>query len=78
MQERTTPKFTLTIEKVKECIAFPAGSPLHTALCTLCDLRFEIEKMKGATDEESARAAFDWLSEKALELGDHLKARRAD
>ena len=75
MQDQTNPKFTLTIEKVKECIAFPPGSPLHTTLCALCDCWFEIEKSKGATDEEAARAAFDGLKEKAFEIADRLNSK---
>lgn len=73
MQDQPTNSFTLTLKKVKECIAFQTGSPLHTLLCKLCDLRFEIEKLKGATDEEAAKAAFDWFSEIMIELGDRLK-----
>jgi len=61
MQDQTSPKFTLTIEKVKECIAFPLGSPLHTDLCGLCDCWFKIEKSKGATDEDAARSTLDML-----------------
>lgn len=78
MQDQANQKFTLTIEKVKDCIAFPSGSPLHTALCKLCDLRFEVEKLKGATDEEAAKEAFYMLSEKMIELGGRLNRRKTD
>lgn len=61
MQDQTNQKFTLTIEKVKERIAFQPGSSLHSNLCGLCDCRFKIEKLKGATDEEAARSTLDML-----------------
>lgn len=75
MQYQTNQKFTLTIEKVKECIAFPAGTPLHTTLCGLCDCWFEIEKSNGSTDEEAARVALDALKEKTVEISDRLNLK---
>ena len=58
----------LTIEDVKNCIAFPKGEWLHTTLCKMVDVWYAIEKKSGRTDEQAALIALDKLGEQLLKF----------
>lgn len=58
----------LTIERVKECIAFPKESGIYVSLSGMCDCWYGIAKNEGKTDEQAATIALDKLGAKMLEL----------
>lgn len=63
-------KFVLTLEAVKNCIAFPPESPIFKTLNNACDLWYKHSKREGASDEEAAKYALDRLGETMLKMGE--------
>lgn len=63
-------KFTLTIQAVKNCIAFEPETPIFKTLNSACDLWYEHAKKQGASDEEAANYAFERLGETMLKISE--------
>lgn len=62
--------FTLTLQAVKDCIAFPPESPIFKTLNNACDLWYKDSKREGASDEEAAKYALERLGETMLKMGE--------
>lgn len=63
----------MTLESIKDCLAFEKGSGLHRSLSSLCDAWFAIDKKNGASDADAAKVVMDKLGAELLELSKSVK-----
>lgn len=65
--ESTT--YVLTLDKIKDVIAFPPSSQIHRTLSSMVDCWYGIAKKEGKTEDEALNETLDKLGKQLLSLG---------
>lgn len=57
------PAKLVTLEDVKNCVAFPKESVTHKCLISICEARYKIAKLTGASEKDAVKSAADALAD---------------
>lgn len=60
--------YTLSMDKIKECIGSSPDDPIAKTLTSLCDCWYGIAIQEGKSEQEALRYTLDQLGEKMLSM----------